>query len=185
MDALDDRRVDRRTQVADAALDVIAATGMKGLTHRAVDQAADAPAGTTSNYFRTRSALIAAAVDRLEQRDLEVWAADAAAPPAADPDALAERLARYLSIFAGEHADLTRVRLVLSLDQPDAVVAGHARFMAVARQMVEAAGVDDADRRALWLADYCDGVLLHEITARHGTPFDVDAHRRAIRRLLD
>jgi len=183
----DDRRdgqPDRRTRVADAALDLIATTGMKGLTHRAVDEAAGLPAGTTSNYHRTRSALIEAAIDRLEQRDLDVWAADAAAPAATDPEALAERLARYLGVFTGRQADLTRVRLILSLDRPDAVVAGHARFMAVAREMIETAGVGDAERRALWLADYCDGVLLHQVTARRDATIDLDAHRRAILALL-
>ena len=176
--------MDRRTQVADAALDVIAAAGMKGLTHRAVDEAADAPTGTTSNYHRTRAALVAAAVDRLEQRDLAVWASGQQAAPPVGADELAERLAAYLAVFAGEHADLTRVRLMLSLDQPDAVVAGHVRFVAVARQLVASAGIADPDLVALWIADYCDGMLLHEVTTRRGQPVDVESHRRAIRRLL-
>jgi DNA-binding transcriptional regulator YbjK len=176
--------MDRRTRVADAALDVIAAHGMKGLTHRAVDEAADVPAGTTSNHFRTRAALLAGVAERLEQRDLEVWAADRQATPPSDPGALAERLTGYLAIFAGEHAELTRVRLTVSLDQPATVVAGHARFITIARQMVEAAGVPDAEQRARWLADYCDGMLLHQLTARRGEPVDVEAHRQAILRLL-
>jgi AcrR family transcriptional regulator len=177
--------MDRRTRVADAALDVIAAHGVKGLTHRAVDAAAEVPPGTTSNHFRTRAALVAGIAERLEQRDLAVWAADRQAPAPADPEALAARLAGYLATFAGEQAELTRVRLILSLDQPATVVAGHARFMSIARQMVEAAGVRDAERRARWLADYCDGMLLHQVTARRGEPVDVEAHRQAIRRLLD
>lgn len=176
--------MDRRTLVADAALDVVAAHGMKGLTHRAVDVASGSPPGTTSNYFRTRAALVAAAVDRLEQRDLELWSSGSATPPPADADALADRLATYLSVFVAEQADLTRARLVLSLSDPAAVVAGHRRFMAVARTMVEAAGIDDAEERSRWLADYSDGVLLHQLTARHGEPVDVESHRRAIRRLL-
>jgi AcrR family transcriptional regulator len=176
--------MDRRTLVADAALDVVAAHGMKGLTHRAVDAASGSPAGTTSNYFRTRAALVAAALDRLEQRDLELWSAGADTPPPTDPDALAERLATYLATFVAEQADLTRARFVLSLADPDTVVAGHHRFMAVARAMVEAAGIDDAEERARWLADYSDGVLLHQLTARHDERVDVESHRRAIRRLL-
>ena len=170
--------------VADAALDVVAAQGMKGLTHRAVDAASGSPAGTTSNYFRTRAALVEAAVDRLEERDLELWAADREAPPPVGPDALAERLAGYLAILAGDQADLTRARLALSLADPDAVAAGHARFMAVARGMVEASGIDDAERRARWVADYCDGVLLHHVTARRDEALDVSATAAAIRRLL-
>lgn len=177
--------MDRRTAVADAALEVVAAEGMKGLTHRAVDAAAGAPAGTTSNYFRSRAALVAAVAARLEERDLAVWAGSRAAAPPADADALAERLAQYLVIFATQHADLTRVRLTFSLDQPAAVVAGHARFMAIAAQLLDAAGIADAQTRARWIADYGDGMLLHQLTVRRAEPVDVEAHRLAIRRLLD
>lgn len=48
----------RRTLLADAALDVLADEGMRGLTHRAVDRRAAMPPGTTSAYFRTRAALL-------------------------------------------------------------------------------------------------------------------------------
>lgn len=177
--------MDRRTLLADAALDVVAAHGMKGLTHRAVDEAAGVPSGTTSNYFRTRAALVDAVAERLEQRDLAVWAAERAGPPPADADAIAELIAGELAVFATDHADLARVRLTFSLDQPAAVVAGHARFMAIARQLLEAAGVADAEVRARWIADYGDGMLLHQLTARRSEPVDVETHRRAIRRLLD
>jgi DNA-binding transcriptional regulator YbjK len=179
--------MDRRTIVADAALEIVAAQGMKGLTHRAVDLASASPPGTTSNYFRTRAALIAAAVDRLEERDLALWSAGtdgAAAPQLHDAEALAASLAGYLAVLAGPQADLTRARLVLSLAEPGAVTSGHARFMAVARGMVEASGIDRASERARWLADYCDGVLLHQLTARRDEPFERVEAESAIRRLL-
>ena len=60
---------DRRTQLLDAALAVVADKGMKGLTHRAVDAAAEVAEGTTSNYFRNRAALVEAVLDRLEHLD--------------------------------------------------------------------------------------------------------------------
>ncbi|WP_129311409.1 ABC-F family ATP-binding cassette domain-containing protein [Streptomyces sp. L2] len=60
---------DRRTLLADAAIDVLAGTGIRGLTHRAVDRAANLPPGTTSAYYRTRSALLTALVRRLVALD--------------------------------------------------------------------------------------------------------------------
>ncbi len=60
---------DRRTLLADAALDVLADEGVRGLTHRAVDRRAALPPGTTSAYFRTRAALLTGLVTRLVQRD--------------------------------------------------------------------------------------------------------------------
>jgi DNA-binding transcriptional regulator YbjK len=62
--------MDRRTASLDGALAVLAEQGMRGLTHRAVDAAADFPPGSTSYYFRSRAALIAGCVQRLLERDL-------------------------------------------------------------------------------------------------------------------
>ncbi|MFI7355303.1 TetR/AcrR family transcriptional regulator [Streptomyces avidinii] len=61
---------DRRTLIADTAIDLVAAAGLRGLTHRAVDGAAGLPAGSTSYYFRTRTALIGACYGRLAELDL-------------------------------------------------------------------------------------------------------------------
>lgn len=62
------RNEERRRQIADAGIAVIAREGARGLTHRAVDRAAGVPAGTTSNYFRSRDALITGLVDRIGER---------------------------------------------------------------------------------------------------------------------
>lgn len=62
------RNTDRRDSLADAGISVIAASGARGLTHRAVDRAAGVPTGTTSNYFASRDDLIGALVDRIGER---------------------------------------------------------------------------------------------------------------------
>ena len=59
----------RRDDIADAAIDVLATDGARGLTHRAVDRRLDLPRGSTSYYFRTREALLAAVADRLVELD--------------------------------------------------------------------------------------------------------------------
>ncbi|GLY18986.1 TetR family transcriptional regulator [Kineosporia rhizophila] len=67
----------RRQALGDAGLHVLATQGARGLTHRAVDAAAGVPAGTTSNYFRSREALIQGLFDRIGERLApapEVWA---------------------------------------------------------------------------------------------------------------
>lgn len=58
----------RRRELCDAALSVVAAAGLRGLTHRAVDARAGVPVGTTSNYFPRRAALLAAAAERTYER---------------------------------------------------------------------------------------------------------------------
>jgi DNA-binding transcriptional regulator YbjK len=55
---------ERRNQILDAAIDILCDDGVGGLTHRQVDSRARVPAGTTSNYFRTRQALLEATAQR-------------------------------------------------------------------------------------------------------------------------
>lgn len=48
----------RRTALLDAAVEVLAAQGARGLTFRAVDSEAGVPVGTASNYFSGRDDLL-------------------------------------------------------------------------------------------------------------------------------
>ncbi|MEV0678417.1 TetR family transcriptional regulator [Actinosynnema sp. NPDC050436] len=48
----------RRTALVDAAIEVLAREGARGLTFRAVDVEARVPAGTASNYFANRDDLL-------------------------------------------------------------------------------------------------------------------------------
>ena len=59
----------RSRQIGDAAIAVLAEHGARGLTHRAVDQAAGLPPGTTSNYARTRAALLTLTLTRIDELD--------------------------------------------------------------------------------------------------------------------
>ncbi len=83
----------RARQIGDAAIAVLADSGARRLTHRAVDQAAGLPPGTTSNYARTRAALLTLTLTRIAELD----AADS--PPGLSElsgPALADALARML-----------------------------------------------------------------------------------------
>ncbi|MBT2400211.1 TetR/AcrR family transcriptional regulator [Streptomyces sp. ISL-100] len=52
------RNPERRTALVDAAIEVLAREGARGLTFRAVDAEAGCPAGTASNYFTGRDDLL-------------------------------------------------------------------------------------------------------------------------------
>ncbi|MGI5357339.1 TetR/AcrR family transcriptional regulator [Streptomyces sp. CA-252508] len=62
------RNPERRTALLDAAIDVLAAEGGRGLTFRAVDARAGVPAGTSSNYFADRDDLLTQAGSRIHAR---------------------------------------------------------------------------------------------------------------------
>lgn len=55
----------RRNELADTAIDIVARRGLHGLSHRAVDEQAAVPRGTTSNYFRSREDLVVATIQRI------------------------------------------------------------------------------------------------------------------------
>lgn len=59
---------ERRTALIDAAIEVLADQGARGLTFRAVDAQAAVPVGTASNYFANRDALLTQAGQRVFQR---------------------------------------------------------------------------------------------------------------------
>ncbi|MFB7409798.1 TetR/AcrR family transcriptional regulator [Streptomyces sp. NPDC056202] len=77
----------RADRIGDAALDLLVERGMRGLTHRAVDERAGLPQGSTSNHARTRQALLETAVRRQVQLESQVLTPDelpgAAGPPGA------------------------------------------------------------------------------------------------------
>jgi len=62
------RNPERRTLLADAAVRVLSRQGSRGLTHRAVDDEADVPKGTASNYFASRDEIIDAILARIGER---------------------------------------------------------------------------------------------------------------------
>lgn len=62
------RNDERRAALVDAAIEVLAREGARGLTFRAVDVEAGVPAGTASNYFATRDDLLTQAGARVYER---------------------------------------------------------------------------------------------------------------------
>jgi DNA-binding transcriptional regulator YbjK len=58
----------RRTALLDAAIEVLARDGARGLTFRAVDAQAAVPTGTASNYFANRDDLIHQVSRQIHQR---------------------------------------------------------------------------------------------------------------------
>ncbi|MGI5321608.1 TetR/AcrR family transcriptional regulator [Actinomadura nitritigenes] len=62
------RNEERRAALVDAAIEVLARDGARGLTFRAVDAEAGVPVGTASNYFAKRDDLFTQAGGRIYER---------------------------------------------------------------------------------------------------------------------
>ncbi|WP_369207469.1 TetR/AcrR family transcriptional regulator [Streptomyces sp. PU-14G] len=93
---------DRRDRLRDAALHVLAEAGGRGLTHRAVDAAAEVPTGTAKNYFPTRDALLRTVAERcVEQYRATMEQLAAAGPPPSERAGLVALLTGLLENVAG------------------------------------------------------------------------------------
>lgn len=103
---------DRRVLIVEAAIELIAAQGIRALTHRALDTALALPAGSTSYYFRTKRALLEGVVDHITARTREDFLA--AFPddssPSREPGAVrGDTEAMLTEIAAGIGAWLDRI----------------------------------------------------------------------------
>lgn len=98
---------ERRRDLCDAAIHLLAHEGAKGLSHLKVDRQAAVPDGTTSFYFRTRSALLRAVAERLAELDLASLqsVADGSDGAAGSPSRLSQ-----VVIQAGSEPQLSRTR---------------------------------------------------------------------------
>ncbi|WP_328892678.1 TetR/AcrR family transcriptional regulator [Streptomyces sp. NBC_00236] len=174
----------RAALITDAALALLAERGMRGLTHRAVDERAGLPQGSTSNYARTRQSLLEATVRRLAEREARVLApgelpmpggraegagatppdpSGPAAPPG--PEALITGLAAALHRYLTRHGDLLVCRYELALEatrRPELRAfydATGRQFREPLEALMAAAGSPEPERHALSLVAWCEGLM--------------------------
>jgi DNA-binding transcriptional regulator YbjK len=169
-------RTGRRDQITAAAVDVLGNAGPRGLTHRAVDLAAGAPIGSASNYFRTRTALVEAIVEHLEQLDradlqrLTALPRPAGTPRAEDAGLLAAVLAGNLRHAAGPGRTRTLARYALCLEAStrpelrEPLRRAHDRRAAWAASWLRDLGSPTPELHATLLLDHLEGALLRRVT---------------------
>lgn len=113
---------DRRILIADTAIAVIADVGVRGLTHRAVDAAANLATGSTSYYARSKAQLVSLTVERLASllRGYTEHTALAVATPN-DGGELVRALRDWLEgLYADYQGELrARAALVLELEHSE------------------------------------------------------------------
>ncbi|PZT73833.1 MULTISPECIES: TetR/AcrR family transcriptional regulator [unclassified Streptomyces] len=163
---------DRADLIADAALALLAERGMRGLTHRAVDERAGLPQGSTSNHARTRQSLLEAAVRRLAEREARVLvpgtlpAGDGTGEVGGDGRGeLVAALARALHRYLTHHRELLVCRYELALEatrRPELRAffdATGLRFRAPLVALMTAAGSPEPERHALSVVAWCEGLM--------------------------
>ena len=147
----------RVEEIGDAAIEVIAAEGMRGLTHRAVDRTAGLPAGSTSYYARTRAALLELTISRIIALDrVEV---------SPRTGGLAEFIAEYAfeAITSGRKRMLARYEFALEATRRPELRAvydeGGKLIRLRAAEVLAAAGSADPDRHATLVVNWMEGAI--------------------------
>jgi AcrR family transcriptional regulator len=155
--------MDRREAIADAAIAVLASDGSRGLTHRAVDRHLELPAGSTSYYFRTRQALVAAAAERMVALDR----ADIAAV-GGTVEGLVQLVERWLRPRQRPRL-VARFELFLGDSRESGagpVAAARAAFVAEIEAALAAGGAPDPRVGAVVLMATIEGLLLDGLVGR-------------------
>lgn len=158
-----------RERVLEAAIDLLATGGLRALTHVRIDERADLPKGSTSNYFRTRAALLIGVADWILAQELRpVRAAFAPRSPAE----LIDAMCALLEVTTQQNRDLTTARLVLFLEANhnaelrEALSRGRATLGEGIVATLAEMGARDPQAAAETIAACFEGLLLHRI-ARH------------------
>jgi len=180
----------RRAQVLDAAVSVLGGQGTRALTHRAVDAEGGLPAGTTSNYFRSRDALVGGILGHLLEQETAAFAALAGQPRPVSIDELAARFGTLLRQLAGPARMLTLARHAIFLE------AAHQE--ALRRELrgwseklwlwsgdwLAAVGSDRPVAHARLLLAFADGLLLDRLARGGDEEFAPEAALAALLRAL-
>ena len=158
-----------KERALEAALALVGEQGIRALTHARVDERAGLPKGSTSNWFRTRDALVTGVTVWLAESERADFAA-AKIPPVDTPAQLVDALSDMIWIETGRFAARTRARYALFLEG--------ARDPALLTPLLEqrrvyvqwttdllahvGAAAPAAAARALMAA--ADGLVLHRVT---------------------
>jgi DNA-binding transcriptional regulator YbjK len=178
--------VTTRARLLDAAVELVADHGVRGLTHADVDAAAQAPAGSAQEVFPTRQALVEGVMARCIERETEM-AAGPRPGVEATADGIAEMFGHFVVRALGEDRAVTLTRYDLQAEvarTPDlrasyAVGADAVDTWAV--DLLRSAGSQHPERDLGIMANYVTGLVFHELALP--TP-GLDAAAR-IRTLVD
>ncbi|MVA75425.1 TetR family transcriptional regulator [Auraticoccus sp. F435] len=176
-----------RERALQAAVELLGAEGVRALSHARVDDRAGLPPGSTSNWFRTRRALLGGVVDWIAERERADFD-PGAMPVVTGVEGLVEGLSAMVEVQAGVFAVRTRARYALFLELAGDVelsaplLRQRREFERWTEALVAAVGVPDPAPATRALMALADGLLLHRLTVDPG--LDVrPALERAVRAL--
>ncbi len=158
-----------RERALEAAVELLGTEGVRALSHARVDERAGLPPGSTSNWFRTRRALLGGVVDWIAERERADF--DPAGMPAMTGlDGLIEAFCAMAELQTGPFAVRTRARYALFLELAGDPELGEPlrrqrrEFERWTELIVMAVSIADPVPATRALMALGDGLLLHRLT---------------------
>ena len=161
-----------KERALEAAVELLGTDGVRALSHARVDDRAGLPTGSTSNWFRTRRALLAGVIDWIAEHERADFAPSLLEQPT--PATIIEGLCAMLIVQTGPFAARTRARYALFIeladDQELLAPLFHQRreFEQWTDRLVADAGIPDPVPAARTLMALGDGLMLHRLTVDPG-----------------
>jgi Uncharacterized protein conserved in bacteria len=163
-----------RDRALAAAVHLVGSRGVRELTHVRVDAEAALPKGSTSNYFRTRAALVSGVIGWIAEQERADLAA--AVRPSQSVDDVIDALCAVLDDLTGLHAERTRARYALFFEmtsEPDVQAplrAQRARFAEWIRELLLGLGAPNPDAATRALLAFASGLIVHRLTVDPSLP---------------
>jgi DNA-binding transcriptional regulator YbjK len=158
-----------RDRVLSSAIELLGTEGLKALTHRRIDERAQLPMGSTSNYFRTRNALLEGVANAILERELAGMEASFAPQ---SPEELLGGLVALVDRTTEEQRTLTSARLALFMEAShnpalrQTLGVGRSTFESALQRVLQNLGASDTSASARAIMACAEGLILHRV-ARH------------------
>lgn len=161
-------RPSRREAICEAALDLAAEGGNHAVTHQAIDRRLGLAKGSTSYYFRTRDALVGAAVRRLAERSRAAFVEAYVADSAPSVDSAADLIADQLVLLLTDRRRDVLARYALAVDAAGdeelrRALAGSLFSVDRATGLVESLGASDPVAAAHDLISLLEGLVFDAV----------------------
>ena len=164
-----------RERALDAAVELVGSQGIRALTHTRVDAQAGLPRGSTSNYFRTRSALLTGVTQWIAEQETRDLAA-VLSRPFDDIEGFIDVFSSGIELLTGPHAMRTRARYALFLEaasDPDLFAPLRAQregLAAWSRDLLVRLGAQHPDAALHAFMAFGDGIVLHRLSVDPNAP---------------
>ncbi|GAB2894478.1 TetR/AcrR family transcriptional regulator [Neomicrococcus lactis] len=156
-----------RERALKAAVSVVADLGFQALTHAKVDATAKLPPGSTSNYFRTKDALVSGLIRHIADQEMSNGGGSLAAKT---PEELVEKIGGLILALTTVRRELTAARMAIFLSGKhageirDSFAEGAAFFHRELVATFTELGAADPHSAASALMSCAEGIILHRLT---------------------